>query len=165
MIGGSAGSLGAAKSILRVLPQGLPITIFVVIHISPDYPSVLPQLLTKAGPFAATSPKDQESIQQAHLYVAPPDHHVTVEAGKIRVLRGPRENRHRPAIDPLFRSAAREFGPRVIGIVLSGLRDDGSAGLYAIKKRGGITIVQDPNESTWRDMPKNAIQYADPHFV
>lgn len=165
VIGGSAGSLGAVKSILQVLPKGLPITVFVVIHLSPDYPSALPLLLTNAGPFRATSPKDQESIQQAHIYVAPPDHHITIEAGKIRVLRGPRENRHRPAIDPLFRSAAREFGPRVIGIVLSGLRDDGSAGLYAIKKRGGITIVQDPGESPWHDMPRNAIQYADPHFI
>jgi two-component system, chemotaxis family, protein-glutamate methylesterase/glutaminase len=106
-----------------------------------------------------------DDIQRQHLYVARPDHHLTIENGKVRVLRGPRENRYRPAIDPLFRTAAREYGPRVVGIILSGLQDDGSAGLYAVKQRGGIAIVQDPSDAMWKDMPARAMEYADPDYV
>lgn len=165
VIGGSAGAIEALHTIIIGLPPRLPATIFVVVHVPADFPSILPQILTRMGPLPAEHPIDNEAIRLGHIYVAPPDHHLTIEDGRVRVQRGPRENRHRPAIDPLFRSAAREYGSRVIGIVLSGLRDDGSAGLYAVKHRGGVAIVQNPDDSIWREMPQRAIDYVHPQFV
>jgi two-component system chemotaxis response regulator CheB len=165
VIGGSAGSFDSLKTIVAGLPSDFPASIFVVVHVPAEFPSMLAKLLSQSGPLPATSPADQEKIQRGHIYVARPDHHLIIEDGKVRVQRGPRENRHRPAIDPLFRTAAREYGPRVIGIVLSGLQDDGSAGLYAVKQRGGIAIVQDPADTTWNEMPQHALAYASPHYI
>jgi len=126
---------------------------------------MLAKLLARCSAVRATSPLDGEAIRPGHIYVARPDHHLTIEDGRVRVLRGPRENRHRPAIDPLFRTAARVFGPRVIGVILSGLQDDGSAGLYAVKERGGLTVAQDPEDAIWKDMPGRAIEYAHPDYI
>jgi two-component system chemotaxis response regulator CheB len=165
VIGGSAGSIESLKTILSGLPPDFPASVFVVVHVPADYPSLLARLLSRAGPLPATNPPDLEQIRRGHIYVARPDHHLLIEDGRVRVQRGPRENRHRPAIDPLFRTAAREYGPRVIGIVLSGLQDDGSAGLYAVKQRGGVAIVQDPRDTLWSDMPNHALAYAGPHYV
>jgi two-component system, chemotaxis family, protein-glutamate methylesterase/glutaminase len=165
VIGGSAGSIGPLKLILRSLPSDFPASIFVVVHISADSPTMLATLLSNASHLSALHPQDHEKIQHRHVYIARPDHHLTIEGTTIRVLRGPRENRHRPAIDPLFRTAAREYGPRVIGVVLSGLLDDGSAGLYAIKQRGGVAIAQDPSDAVWKSMPSHAIEYAKPQHV
>ena len=130
-----------------------------------DYPSMLATLLARAGHLPASNPTGEQRIRRGQIYVARPDHHLLIQDGVVRVQRGPRENRHRPAIDPLFRTAAREYGPRVIGVILSGLQDDGSAGLYAIKQRGGVAIVQDPRDSAWNQMPENAIAYASPHYI
>src|SRR5215471_8185070 len=130
VIGGSAGSIENLKKILSNLPADFPGSVFVVVHVSADAPSMLAQLLSNCSSLPATNPYDEESIMTGYIYVARPDHHLTIADGKVRVLRGPRENRHRPAIDPLFRTAARVFGPRVVGIILSGLQDDGAAGLY-----------------------------------
>ena len=163
MIGGSAGSIEPLKVIVRGLPADFPGSIFIAVHVSPDSPGLLAKLLSDG--LKASNPLDQEDIQRGRIYVARPDHHLTIEDGKIRVLRGPRENRHRPAIDPLFRTAARAFGPRVVGVVLSGLLDDGAAGLYAVKQRGGITIVQDPDDAVRKDMPKRAIEYVTPDTI
>jgi len=165
VIGGSAGSIEALKAIIHDLPANFSGSIFVVVHVSPESSGMLAQLLSRVGSLEATSPLDQEDIRRGHVYVARPDHHLTIEDGKVRVLRGPRENRHRPAIDPLFRTAAREYGPRVVGVILSGLQDDGSAGLYTIKRRGGVTIVQDPNDALWKAMPSQALEYAKPDYV
>jgi len=165
VIGGSAGSIEVLQTIVHSVPADFPASVFVVAHVPSDSPTMLPTLLSKIGPLQATHPLSGERIRRRHIYVARPDHHLTIEDGNVRVLRGPRENRHRPAIDPLFRTAAREYGPRVIGVVLSGLQDDGSAGLYAVKQRGGVTIVQDPNEAMWKDMPRRAIEYVDPHYI
>lgn len=165
VIGGSAGSIEALRAIVFGLPGNFPGSIFVVVHVAPNSPGLLSRLLSNSGALRATNPVDQERFHGGHLYVARPDHHLTIEDGRVRMLRGPRENRHRPAIDALFRSAAREYGPRVVGILLSGLQDDGSSGLYAIKQRGGIAIVQDPGDATWKDMPKRAIEYAKPQFI
>ena len=165
VIGGSAGSIESLKKIVGGLPSDFPGSIFVVIHVPADSPSMLARLLSNCSWLPATNPFDLEPIQRGHVYVARPDHHLTIEDGKMRVRRGPRENRHRPAIDPLFRTAARVYGPRVVGTILSGLQDDGSAGLYAVKQRGGVAIVQDPGDALWKDMPRRAIQYANPHYI
>ena len=164
-MGGSAGAIVPLKKIISQLPADFPASIFITVHVTADSPSVLSKLLGRSTTLPTTNPLDQEQIQARHVYVARPDHHLTIEDGRVRVLRGPRENRHRPAIDPLLRTAAREYGPRVIGVVLSGLQDDGSAGLYAIKQRNGIAIVQDPRDATWKDMPRHAITYAEPQYV
>src|SRR5262249_6904846 len=108
---------------------------------------------------------DGRPIQPGHVYVAPPDLHLLIEPGRMRLSRGPRENRHRPAIDPLFRTASRAYGPRVIGIVLTGMLDDGALGLDLVKQRGGITIVQDPQEAMFDPMPLNAMKVSDVDYV
>lgn len=165
VIGGSAGSIEALKLIVSGLPAGFPGSVFIAIHVPADSPTMLAALLSRQGPLPTTNPVDREPIRHGRIYVCRPDHHLTIEDGRVRVLRGPRENRHRPAIDPLFRTAARAYGRRVAGIVLSGLLDDGSAGLYAIKQRGGVAIVQDPGEAGYKDMPNHAIQYVHPQYI
>src|SRR6185437_2384135 len=137
-----------------------PAALFVVLHLAPQSTSVLPEILMRAGPLPAIHPRDGEPIRTGRIYIAPPDHHLLIEDGKVRVVRGPKENRHRPAVDPLFRSAAKWYGPRVIGVVLTGALDDGAAGLWAIKRGGGIAIVQDPDEALCGDMPRSAIEIA-----
>jgi two-component system, chemotaxis family, protein-glutamate methylesterase/glutaminase len=164
-IGGSAGSIQPLRAIAGSLPSEFPASIFVVVHVSADSPTMLPAMLARCGPLPVSNPTDMEEIERGHIYISRPDHHLTIEDGRIRVLRGPRENRHRPAIDPLFRTAARAYGPAVIGVLLSGLLDDGSAGLYTIKQRGGVAIVQDPEDAVWKSMPEHAIEYANPQYV
>src|SRR5439155_26811985 len=130
---------------------------FVVWHLAPGLKSVLPSVLSKAGPLPAFNPEDGDRIEKGRIYVAPNNHHMLLEKGYIRITNGPKENRFRPAIDPLFRSAAYVYGPRTIGVVLSGALDDGTAGLWAIKLRGGTAIVQDPAEAVHRSMPLSAL--------
>jgi two-component system, chemotaxis family, protein-glutamate methylesterase/glutaminase len=165
VIGGSAGSIKALKEILQRLPSDFSASILVVIHLADDFPGFLDTNLARWSPLPVSHPEDREQIRRGHVYVARPNFHLTVEDGVMRMQRGPRENRHRPAIDPLFRTAARTYGSRVIGIVLSGLDDDGSAGLYAVKQRGGLAIVQDPREAEFDVMPRRALGYATPHYV
>ena len=165
VIGGSAGALETLRLILARLPADLPASIFVTIHIPSDFPSYLPEILSSAGPLKTIHPSDKDPIKKGTIYVAPADYHLLVEKGCVRISRGPRENRHRPAIDPLFRSAARSYGNRVIGVILSGQLDDGSSGLMAVKMRGGLTIVQSPDEALSPEMPNNAIAYAKPDQI
>ena len=159
VIGGSSGSLDALKALVGGLPPDLPAALCVTRHISPYAPNVLPQLLTKIGPLPATEAVDGKPLQTGHIYVAPPDYHLLVMPGHVRVTRSPTENRFRPAIDPLFRSAAMAYGPRVVGVILSGALDDGTAGLWAVKQQGGIAVVQDPTEALYPAMPENAATY------
>jgi two-component system chemotaxis response regulator CheB len=126
---------------------------------SPDAPSQLAQILNRSTKMKAAPAVDGEEIHPGRIYVAIPDHHLLVETAIVRVVRGPRENRHRPSIDNLFRSAARFHGDRVIGVVLSGSLDDGTAGLIAIKVRGGLAVVQEPAEAFSSEMPRNAMRY------
>jgi two-component system chemotaxis response regulator CheB len=156
VVGGSAGGLEAFKQLVSALPPDVAAAIFFVWHLSPHTPSLLPALVAKAGTLPAHHPIDGEPIQRGQIYVAPPDYHLQLEPEQVRLTRGPKENRFRPAIDPLFRSAAYAFGPRVIGVVLSGGLDDGTAGLWTIKDRGGIAIVQDPTEAQHPSMPRSA---------
>jgi len=158
VIGASAGGLRAFETLISQLSPDCPAAIFIVWHISPDYPSLLPQILGRITPLSVTQAVDQEPIRSGHIYVAPPDHHLLVEPGTVRLSRGPKENRFRPAVDVLFRSAAWSYSTRVIGVVLTGSLDDGAAGLYAIKERGGIAIVQDPLDAMHSSMPRAALQ-------
>jgi two-component system chemotaxis response regulator CheB len=157
VIGASAGGTDAISGVVRQLPLDIPAAMFVVCHQLPDTQNYLVDVLNTAGPLIAKQAEDGEEIRHGVVYVAPPDRHLLVKKEGIRITRGPRENRWRPAIDPLFRSAAVAFGPRAIGIVLSGMLDDGTAGLLAIKRCGGTTIVQDPEEASYPDMPRNAL--------
>jgi len=160
VIGASAGGIEALTSILKTLPAGFPATVFVVVHLAPDSPGYLPQILSRAGPLRAERASDRRTFRPGRVYLAPPDHHLMVEAnGRMRVTRGPKENRARPAVDPLFRSAALAFGSRVIGVVLSGGLDDGTAGLRGIKMCGGIAIVQDPADALVDSMPATALRH------
>jgi two-component system, chemotaxis family, protein-glutamate methylesterase/glutaminase len=130
----------------------------VVLHITPHSPSFLPEILRKSGRLPAIRVDRPMSFKHGEIYVPTPDHHLLLAAGGVRPMRGPRENWHRPSIDVLFRSAANAYGPRVVGVILTGFLDDGSAGLAAIKRKGGIAIVQDPHDAVFPDMPTNAIE-------
>jgi len=165
VVGASAGGVEALITLVRSLPADLPAALFVVLHIPAQNPSALPAILNRSGPLPAVHATDRQEIVPGHIYVAPPDHHLLVEQGYVRVGRGPKENMHRPAIDPLFRSAAHTYGSRVIGVVLSGMLDDGTSGLKAIKERGGLAVVQDPNDATYASMPRSAIQNVAVDFV
>jgi two-component system chemotaxis response regulator CheB len=129
-------------------------------HTSPQSPGVLPDILQRSGPLPASHPRNLERIQAGRIYVAPPDRHLIIEPGVLRVTKGPKENRFRPAIDPLFRSAAQVFGPAAIGVILTGNLDDGTAGIWAIKQLGGVAIVQDPEEALFPSMPRSALEHA-----
>ena len=159
VVGGSAGALQPLREIVGSLPQNLPAAVIVVMHLSPEFPSNLANILGRSGPLKAVQATDGEPIRHGHIYVPTPDRHLTVENGHMRVQLGPRENRHRPAIDPLFRSAAKVYGRRVVGVIVSGQLDDGSAGLLAIRARGGYAIVQDPEDAQARQMPESALNY------
>lgn len=148
-------------SVVSGLPARLPATVFVVLHMPPTSHSYLPEILSRSGPLTATQARDNEEFHPGHIYVAPPDHHLLVMQGHMLVRRGPYENRHRPAVDPLFRSAAVAYTTRVVGVVLSGAMDDGTSGLLAIKQLGGIAICQDPAEALIADMPAHAREFVD----
>ncbi|MFB2937039.1 chemotaxis protein CheB [Aerosakkonemataceae cyanobacterium BLCC-F154] len=158
VIGASAGGVEATTQLVRSLPGDIPAAIFVVIHIAPHSKSLLPQIFQRRGSLPATHPEDGEKIELGRVYVAPPDFHLLIKTGYINLVHGPKENRHRPAVDPLFRSAAQAYSNRVIAVILSGSLDDGTAGLLAVKKQGGIAIVQDPEEALYDGMPRSAIE-------
>lgn len=156
VIGASAGGVEAITTVLAGLPRDLRAAVLVVLHISRGR-SVLPEIISRVSRLPATHPQDGDQLHYGHIYVAPPDHHLTVEGTQVRVQHGPSENGVRPAVDPLFRSAARAFGPRVVGVVLTGALDDGTAGLAAVKEAGGIAVVQDPDEAFSPSMPRSAM--------
>jgi two-component system, chemotaxis family, protein-glutamate methylesterase/glutaminase len=165
VIGASAGGLEVLKAIVGALPTDFPATILVVVHISPDNDSNLSDILGRFGPLPARTARDHQQIRRGEILVAPPDRHLIVGSGYARLTRGPRENRARPAVDPLFRSAARTYGQRVLGIILSGALDDGTTGLVAIKHRGGLAIVQDPESAFSKGMPLSAINHVEVDHV
>jgi len=157
VIGASAGGIEALSELVANLPANLEASIFVVVHIPQETTSALPRILSRRGHLPAVHPRNRERIERRKIYVAPPKFHLMLDADRIRLIRGPREHGVRPAVDPLFRSAALEHGPRVTGIILSGNLDDGSAGLEVVKANGGSTLVQDPEEAQYRGMIRAAI--------
>jgi two-component system chemotaxis response regulator CheB len=158
VIGASAGGLQALQDLLRELPPNLPAAILIVVHTAPSSSGLLPEILGRGCSLTVSHATDRERIRHGQVYVAPPDHHLLLEKGVIRLTRGPKENGFRPAVDPLFRTAASTFGPRVVGVVLSGGLNDGTQGLFEIKRRNGIAIVQDPQEALFPSMPASAAQ-------
>jgi two-component system, chemotaxis family, protein-glutamate methylesterase/glutaminase len=164
VVGGSAGAVDAVSRFAGMLPGTLPAAVFVVIHVSALYRSRLPEIISRHGPLPAQHAADGEIYSTGRIYVAPPDRHLVLEGGRTRLLDGPRENGVRPAIDPLFRSAA-QVGPRAIGVILSGTLDDGALGLLALKSRGGLAMVQAPDDAAYPEMIRNAMEIAKPEFV
>jgi two-component system chemotaxis response regulator CheB len=165
VIGTSSGGIEALRDLLGRLPADFPAPIAVVLHTAPQSPGVLHEILSRAGPLPAISPRSGERLQNGRIYVAPPDFHLLIEPGTVVLAKGPRENRFRPAIDPLFRSAAQVYGPGAIGVILTGNLDDGTAGLWTIKQLGGITIVQDPVDAMFPSMPESALRHVHVDFV
>jgi two-component system, chemotaxis family, protein-glutamate methylesterase/glutaminase len=164
-VGASAGGVEALRALVAGLPTGYPGAVLVVLHLPKDAPSALPAILDRSGPLSADTAVDGEPLRDGRIYVAPNDHHLLVLDGHIRLTRGPAENGHRPAIDPLFRSVARAFGRRAIGVVLSGSRDDGAAGLATIVEQGGAAVVQDPLDALYPWMPRAALASAPTEYV
>lgn len=158
VIGASAGGIAPLKLLISSLPGDLPAAVFVAVHLSSDSPRVLRSILNKHGMLPAKYASDGETIRPGCVYIAPADKHLVIERGHLSVNKGPRENGHRPSIDTLFFSAAKVYGPRVIGIILSGYLDDGIWGLFNVKRYGGITIAQDLSEAIHSDMPRYAIE-------
>jgi two-component system, chemotaxis family, protein-glutamate methylesterase/glutaminase len=158
VVGASAGGVEALERLVAGLREPLGASLFVVLHVSSQGVSVLPMILNRAGPLRAAHAVDGEPIEPGRIYVAPPNAHLLLEPGRVRLGVGPPENGHRPAIDPLFRSAAYVYRSRVQGVVLSGALDDGTAGLWAIKRRAGVAIVQDPADAAHDGMPRSALE-------
>lgn len=165
VIGGSAGALEPLSNVLQGLGSDFDGAILVALHTSADSSGALPEILSRATSLPVAYARDGETIERGRVYLAPPDHHLRVQVGRVSVMQGPRENGFRPAIDPLFRSAALNYGSRVIGIVLSGAMDDGTFGLSAIKEAGGLAIVQHPYEATTPSMPLSAIQNVEVDYI
>jgi two-component system, chemotaxis family, protein-glutamate methylesterase/glutaminase len=164
-VGASAGGVETLRDLVALLPGDFPAVILVVLHLPPSGTSVLPQILQRAGTLSACHAQEGARLAGGCIYVAPPDCHLLVEGGHARLDHGPPVNGHRPAIDSLFDSAAQAYDGGVAGIVLSGVLDDGSAGLMSIKRHGGLTLVQDPSQAHYSQMPRAAIEHAQPDDV
>lgn len=165
VLGASAGGVQALCEVVRALPARLDAAVFAVLHVSPYGRSAMPAILSRCGPLKAVHPADGEPIRPGCIYVAPPDLHMLVEPGVVRLSRAASENGFRPSVDVLFRSAARSYGARVVAVVLTGNLDDGTAGLAAVKRHGGVALVQDPAEADYPGMPASAVRNVDIDYV
>lgn len=158
VIGASAGGMAALKELVAQFPKNFPAAVFIVNHMSANTTgNVLVKTLNDSSSLPCVHAHDEQAFQHGHIYLAPSDQHMLIVKGKILVTKGARENRSRPAIDPLFRSAAVAYGNRVVGIILTGYLDDGTSGMMAIKRCGGVCIAQDPDDASYPDMPQSVI--------
>jgi two-component system, chemotaxis family, protein-glutamate methylesterase/glutaminase len=164
-IGTSAGGFEALRFLAGEFSRDLPASVLVVIHLSSQFRSALDAVLTQAGPLPASFAVDGEKLEKRHIYIAPAERHLIVDDGHLRLGSGPRENNSRPALDPMFRSAALCCGPRSVGAVLTGTLGDGAAGLQALKQSGGVTVVQDPSDAAFAEMPTTALIRSQPDHV
>lgn len=165
VIGASAGGVAALKEFVKSLPADFGGSVFIVLHIPAYSQTRLPWILDEAGALNAILPQDGDPILPGNIYIATNDHHMILEEGRIIVRRGPKENRFRPSIDALFRSAAYIYRERVIGIILSGMLDDGTSGAWTIKQNGGVVIVQLPEEAEQPQLPNNVLEYVEADYV
>ena len=165
VIGASAGGVQALSHLVSDLPADFPAAVLIVLHLARFGTSAMPAILGRAGVLPTGHPQDGEKLLAGRIYIAPPDHHMLLEDGHIRLSRAPTENGHRPAIDVLFRSAAYAYRNRVVGVVLTGNLDDGTAGLAEIKSCGGIAIVQDPEDADYSGMPSSALAHVEVDHV
>ncbi|MDB5844147.1 MAG: CheB methylesterase [Polaromonas sp.] len=165
VIGASAGGVEALRGFFRALPADVEAAFLVVLHIPADTPSQLDRVLGYSTQLAVDIARDGEPIRNGHVYVASADRHLMATPQGIRLSRGPKEGRSRPSVDVLFRSAATAFGPRVIGVILSGALDDGTAGLWAVKDHQGVALVQAPDEAMQPSMPQSAIAHVQVDLV
>lgn len=163
VIGASAGGVSALKSLVAELPERLPAAVLIVLHVG-AHRSELPSLLGAAGPLPGKHAEAGEKILTGQIYVAPPDRHMIVVGDHLQLTRGPRENWSRPAINPLFRTAAEYFGAGLIGIILTGRLNDGAAGLLEVKRRGGTSVVQSPEDADYPAMPASALAHVAPDY-
>ena len=161
VIGASAGGVGSLQRVVEHIQPDFPAAILIALHLPDGIRSMLPQILERAGNLPTGHARDGDRIEPGRIYVAPAGFHLTVTRGRMAVTRGAREHGHRPAIDPLFRSAAVAYGRRAIGVILSGSLHDGTVGLREIKRAGGLAIVQDPNDTEWPSMPLSALHHVE----
>jgi two-component system chemotaxis response regulator CheB len=161
VIGASAGGLEALRVIAAALPVDFPAPIVGVMHMSPESPGILHEIINRVGPLRAIEVHRSERLKPGHIYVPPANVHLVIEPGLVRTTRGPKENRFRPAIDPLFRTAAQVYGPAAIGVIVTGNLDDGTAGLWSIKKLGGTAVIQDPDDAMFPSMPQSAARHVE----
>ena len=164
-MGASAGGIPPIERVLSALPSDFPASVLIAIHTAAEGPRLLSEVMGRMSALPVSYAVDGDAPKASRVYLAPPDRHLLLETNLLRVTAGPRENRHRPAIDPLFRSAARAYGSRVVAVLFSGLLDDGTAGLKAVAGCGGVTIVQDPGEARFASMPRNAVENDSPRYV
>ncbi len=160
VVGASAGGVSALQTLAAGLPDDFPAPMLIVLHIGAHH-SVLPELLSRAGPLPAAHARQGEPLEPGRLYIAPPDHHLLLLERSVQLTRGPKQHHARPAIDPLFRSAALSWGRDVIGVILTGMLDDGTTGLQAIKQAGGLAVVQDPDDAVAPSMPESALRHVE----
>jgi two-component system, chemotaxis family, protein-glutamate methylesterase/glutaminase len=165
VVGASAGGVAALKNFVKNLPADFHGSVFIVLHIPAYSESRLPWILNQAGLLEAVHPDDGDEVEPGKIYVARNDHHLVLKDDKVRVTKGPKENRFRPSIDALFRSAAYVYKQRVVGIIMSGMLDDGASGLWTIKQYGGLTIVQEPDDAEQSQLPINVMEHLEPDYV